>query len=196
MRRALITGIASLFVAALVAPSAQADTRRYDFQDFQRGAPGQLAIHIVVFYKNKQRHGRYTPRQAIYDSVVPVSCNPPVAGAQAPSGSYIYGTPDYNFIKLRKGSFTYSYSSQFPTGGPPGRISASATGKVMKKNRKGQKLRVDGSVSIIDYNNPTLGYHNCTTGGPVPYSATPCHVYGAPPPPYVKPSLPACYGGP
>ena len=122
MRRALITGIASLFIAALVAPSAQAATRRYDFQDLSSATP--VRISLVVFYKNKQRHGRFTPRQAIYESTAPVSCNPPVAGAGANSGSYILGTPDYNYIKLRKGSFTYSYSSEVPSSGAPGSISA------------------------------------------------------------------------
>src|SRR5262245_66293901 len=90
LKRPLSIALASLLVAALVAPTAQAATRRYDFQDFQPGAPGRLAIHVVVFYKNKQRHGPFTPRQVVYDSNAPISCNPPVgADATAPSGSYI-----------------------------------------------------------------------------------------------------------
>lgn len=176
--------------AALLVPTAQAATRRYDFQDL--GQQGQIRIQIAVFYKNKERHGSYTPRQAIYDSKVPVSCNPPVAGAYAQSGSFIYGTPDYNFIKLRKGSFTYSYSSEIPTsitGGAPGNISATATGKVIKK-KVTKPLRVDGSVSILDYNYPPFGMHNCTSGGPVPYSGTPCRYPVRPP--YIKKSLPFC----
>ena len=155
MRRPLSIALASLFVAALVASPAQAATRAYAFQDFQAGSPGQLAIQIHVLYKNKKRHGPYTPRQATYESSVPVSCNPPVGAATAPSGSYIRGTPNYNYMKLRKGSFSYSDLSQIPAGSTPGNISANLTGKVIKKKPKGSKqLRVDGSVSILDYNFP------------------------------------------
>jgi hypothetical protein len=177
---------------AVAVPTAQADTRRYDFQG---GSWGQLRIQVAVFYKNKQRHGRYTPRQAIYDSSVPISCNPPIPGhSEAPSGSYILGTPDYNYIKLRKGTFTYSYSYEIPTsitGGAPGSASATATGKVIKKKRKGKKLRVEGSVSILDYDYPPFGFQDCTSGGPVPYSATPCRYPNNPP--YIKKSLPVCW---
>jgi hypothetical protein len=195
MKRPLSIALASLLGTALLVPTGQAATRRYDFQDFHPpGSPGQLAIHIALFYKNKQRHGPYTPRQAIYESSVPVSCNPPVSGATASSGSYIRGTPDYNFIKVRKGSFSYSDTSQIPAGSAPGNISATLTGKVIEKKRKEQKLRVDGSVSILDYD--LLGQRNCTSGGPIPYSATPCRPFGEQPPSYIKPSLPVCYGGP
>ncbi|MGA8926438.1 MAG: hypothetical protein WB462_09470 [Solirubrobacterales bacterium] len=189
MKGPLSIALASLFIAALVAPSAQAATRRYDFQEESLGQGG-VRIALVVFYKNKQRHGRYTPRQAIYESSVPISCNPPVAQAYAYTSSLIRGTPDFNYIKLRKGSFTYSdtYSDSSSA------ISASATGKVIKKKpRVNKQLRVDGSVSILDYNLPP-DYHNCTSGGPVPYSATPCRQTN-PDLPYIKKSLPSCSRG-
>ena len=204
MRRPVSIALASLFVAALVAPTAQAATRRYDFQVPMSGdfvLRHIVAIHIAVFYKSKQ-DGRYTPRQAMYDSLVPYSCNPPVSGTGAVgTGSNIPGTDDYNLIKLRKGSFTYSSSSDITTddGTSVGFISASATGKMIKKQRKGQKLRVDGSVSVLDYEyygDPTFGEHNCTSGGPVPYSATPCRRDQASQPSYIKPSLPICPLGP
>ena len=111
MRRALITGIASLLVAALVAPTAQAATRRYDFQVYPSSSSGGL-VSVAVFYKNKQRHGQYTPRQAIYKASDWVPCNPPGNVGLVDSGSYIPGTPGYNRIKMRKGSFAYSYSSE------------------------------------------------------------------------------------
>ena len=195
MRRPLSIALASLFGAALLAPTAQAATRGYAFQEFQGGYPGQLAIQIHVLYKNKKRHGPYTPRQATYESSVPISCNPPVGAASAPSGSYIRGTPNYNFMKVRKGSFTYSDLSQIPAGATPGNINASLMGEVLKKKAKGGKpLRVAGSVSILEYN--LLDQQNCTSGGPVAYTATPCRPYGQQPLPYIKPSLPVCYGGP
>ena len=189
MRPPLSIALASLFVAALVAPTAQGATRRYDFQDPSE-FPGKVAIHVVVLYKNKQRHGPYTPRLAAYNSFVQIRCDPPVGVEVAvPSGS------GNNNIKVRKGSFSYSYSSDLVTGGPPGSISATLTGKVFEK-KKGKQLRVNGSVSILDYSYPTLGYHNCSSGGPAPYSATPCRLSAAKPPPYIKPGLPVCYGAP
>ena len=188
MRRPLSIALASLFVAVMVAPTAQSATRYYHFQDFQPAIPGHLAIHLLVVYKNKQRHGPYTPRLTAFDDRVPTSCNPPVSSdafAQSGSGN--------GYIKLRKGSFNYSYSSAYVNSDPPGNISATLTGKVLEK-KKGKQLRVNGSVSILDFDYPPPGWHNCTSGGPVPYSATPCR-YGQRPP-YIKPGLPVCYGGP
>ena len=200
MRRPLSIALASLFVAALVAPSAQAATRRYDFQANTLAQAGKFSV--AVFYKNKQRHGRYTPRQAIYKAkAVPLGCDTPGSVVFSDSGSYIPGTPGYNYIKMRKGSFSYSYSSEIVEAEAPpqvasGHISATATGTVIKKKPGVSKLRVDASVSILDYDNPAAQPHpvfNCTSDGPVPYSATPCrqqklHL------PYIKKSLPLCVG--
>ncbi len=70
-------------------------------------------------------------------------------------------------------------------------MSAAATGKQIKKKREVTKpLRVDGAVSILDYNFPPFGAHNCMSGGPVPYSATPCRYPVRPS--YIKKSLPFC----
>ncbi len=206
MRRPLSIALASLFVAALVAPTAQAASRRYWFDSYLApGAPSRISVSVL--YKNNKRHGRYTPRQADYDATVSVSCNPPVTqrpdlpeGAFAGTGSYIRGTPDYNLIKLRKGSFTYtdSWTDSGPidTGYAPGSINATATGKVLKKKPGVRKqMRVDGSVSVLDYSLPGWGLHNCTSGGPVPYSATPCRPSPYSNPPYIKKSLPVCFQG-
>ena len=193
MRRPLSISLASLFVAALMAPTAQGATRIYSFQDYQRATPypEHLAIELAVFYKNKQRHGPYTPRLVGYDGWVPISCNPSVSPAAA---GFSTGN---TYVKLIKGSFTDPVSSDIPsTASPPGHIRASFTGTVIKKKRKGEKLRVNGSVSIFDFSSPALGQYNCTSGGQVPYSATPCRPYGAQRPPYIKPGLPVCFGGP
>ena len=56
-------------------------------------------------------------------------------------------------------------------------------------------MRVDGSVSVLDYSFPAYGFHNCTSGGPVPYSATPCRPSPYTNPPYIKKSLPVCSQG-
>ena len=182
-RHLLSIALASLVGAALAVPAAQAASRSYDFQG---GSWGQVRIQLSVTYKNKQRNGAFTPRSVIYDSSVPVSCNPPVSGTfEAPSGSYILGTPDYTLIKLSKGSFTYWYSYQLPTTPPGGTASAAATGKVIKTKR------VEGTVSIFNYNSPP-SWNNCTSGAPLPYSATQCRrPYNRPP--YIEKSLPVCW---
>ena len=191
VRRRLSIALASLFVAALVAPTAQGATRVYSFQDNPAPWPEHLAIELGVLYKNKQRHGPYTPRNVSYDGWVPISCNPPVGPAAA---GFSTGNTS---VKLIKGSFTDPVSSDIPsTASPPGHIRASFTGTVIKKKRKGEKLRVNGSVSIFDFSLPALGQYNCTSGGQVPYSATPCRPYGGQRPPYIKPGLPVCFGGP
>ncbi len=183
LRRPLSIALASLFVAALVAPTAQAASRRYWFDSYLGpGAPSRISV--VVLYKNKQRHGRYTPRQVSYDATVPVSCNPPVAQASASTGG---------LVKLRKGKFTYSDIRSYPDSFA---VTGTATGKVLKKKPGVRKqMRVDGSVSVLDYSFPAYGVHNCTSGGPVPYSATPCRPSPYHNPPYIKKSLPVCFQG-
>ncbi len=182
MRRPLSIALASLFVAALVAPTAQAASRRYWF-DAKLG-PVTSRISVDVLYKNNKRQGRYTPRQASYDATVSVSCNPPVAEAYASTGG---------FTKLRKGKFTYSDIRSYPDSFA---VTGTATGKVLKKKPGVRKqMRVDGSVSVLDYSFPAYGFHNCTSGGPVPYSATPCRPSPYTNPPYIKKSLPVCFQG-
>ena len=155
----------------------------------------QLKIQVAVFYRNKHPHGRFTPRRAIYDATVGVGCDPPIYTATIQSGSNIYGTPDYTHIRMFKGSFEYGYATEIPTGAAPASISASATGKMItKKSKKTKHLRVDGSVSILDYENPTLGLHNCSTPQPVTYSAFPCRYQDSPS--YINESLPFCSAGP
>ena len=94
--------------------------------------------------------------------------------------------------KMRKGSFTYSdirSESSFS-------VTGTGTGKLLKK-KPGvrEQMRVDGSVSVLDYSYPGYGLHNCTSGGPVPYSATPCRPSPYTNPPYIKKSLPVCSQG-
>jgi hypothetical protein len=181
MRRRLSAAFAVSLAAALVAPTAQAATRSYYFQGT---GPEQARIQVTVVYKNKQRHGRYTPRGVFYDASVPISCNPPVApGAAAESVGPNPFAPAQP-IKLRKGKFNYSYTYEIPSSTPPATTSGIATGEVIKKKR------VEGSVSILDHNSPP-SFLNCTSGGPIPYSATQCRQpFNRPS--YIKPSLPVC----
>lgn len=98
------------------------------------------------------------------------------------------------FIKVRKGGFSYSYLHEWPssvTGGAPASISAAATGKVITKSRANRQFRVEGTVSVLDWDDPNYGLQNCASGGPLPYSATPCRYPMNPP--YIKESLPYCW---
>ena len=48
-------------------------------------------------------------------------------------------------------------------------------------------------MSIFNYNSPP-SWHNCTSGAPLPYSATQCRrPYNRPP--YIEKSLPGLLGG-
>jgi hypothetical protein len=189
MRRPLFIALASLFAVALVAPTAQADTHDYYFQVYP--GYGGVRLSLTLRYKNNERHGRFTPRQAHYDATVSaLSCNPPVAQAYV----YIFGAIGTPWIKLRKGRFTYTYSSEIRIGYGPtvGNIVGTTTGKLLKKKPGVRKqMRVDGSVSILDYNHTGYGFYNCTSAGPIPYSATPCRLTGRNGP-YIKKSLPLC----
>ena len=197
MRRPLSIAFASLIVAALVAPSAQAATRRYDFQANTRAQAGEFSV--AVFYKNKQRHGRYTPRQAIYKAkAVPLGCDTP--GSVLLRQRVLH--PWHTRLQLHQDEegklqlLVLVCESEAPPQVASGHISATATGEVITK-RPGlnKQLRVDASVSILDYDNPAQPHplFNCTSDAPVPYSATPCrqqklHL------PYIKKSLPLCVG--
>ncbi len=182
MRRPLSIALALLFVAALMASTAQAASRRYWFA--AKLGPVTSRISGDVLYKNKERHGRYTPRQIDIGGVVPVSCNPPLAESFAETGG---------FTKLRKGKFSYSDVRSNPE---TFAINATGAGKVLRKKPGVRKqMRVDGSVSVLDFSWPAYGLHNCTSGGPVPYSATPCRPSPYTNPPYIKKSLPVCPQG-
>jgi len=65
---------------------------------------------------------------------------------------------------------------------------------VTKKSGKSKHLRVDGSVSILAYNAPSLGLNNCSTPVPISYSAYPCRYADSPS--YVSGSLPLCSAAP
>ena len=71
MRRPLSIALASLF-AAVAGGSHRAgrDPRTTTSRTYQPAVPGHVAIHLAVVYKNKQRHGPYTPRLAAFDDRV------------------------------------------------------------------------------------------------------------------------------
>ena len=141
MRRPLSIALASLFVAALAVPTAQGATRRYDFRDQRLKFPGKVGILSSSSTRTSSVMGptrRASPRMTPsfrFAATRPMTA--PRLTAQSNSGN--------NYIKLRKGSFSYSYSSAVPTSDPPGNMSATLTGKVLEK-KKGKQLRVNGSV--------------------------------------------------
>ena len=182
MRRLLIAAFASLLAVALIAPSAQAATRYRYFQDHALDA-GHASISIIVAYKDNHGNRKFTPRWVLYDSLVPTSCqvggNPLIGGSSA------------GLTKLKKGKFAYKY--WVPVRSPTN--DAHSAGKVTAKVIKGTK-RVDGTVRVTEYTQPP-GYVDCTSGGAIPYIATPCRQTDVNPPliinpPYIKQSLPVC----
>jgi hypothetical protein len=134
---------------------------------------GTFSVLVNVVYRNRHRNGKFTPRLVYIQFQVPVSCQV--------GGNTVVTASGNSPFKLRKGKveFAYSYSSQAPDS-----FSYSVTGK---KTKKEKKKRVDGTVTVFDYSSPPT-FINCTSGGPLPFFATPCQ-WDVPP---NKPSLPFC----
>ena len=166
MRRLLIALFAPLLVAALLVPTAQAKTINRFFQEDALNF-GRPSVLLNVVYMNRHRNGRFTPRVVYMQVQVPVSCQVggnSVAVAAGPA------------FKLRKGKVQYTDSSFSSQG-----FSYSVTGQKKKK-------RFDGTVTAWSYNSSPTPTINCTSGGPLPFFATPCQ-WDIPP---NKPSLPFC----
>ena len=73
---------------------------------------------------------------------VPLGCDTPVGSVVfSDSGSYIPGTPGYNYIKMRKGSFSYSYSSEIVSCPPRWRL------RPHQRHRDGQVIKKKPGVS-------------------------------------------------
>ena len=172
MRRPLLaTALASLLAAVLLVPTAQAYTYSTVNRFFQEDALnlGRPSVLVNVVYNNTHRNGKFTPRLVYIQFQVPVSCqvggNSVVVAASGP-------------FKLRKGKVDFA-NSYFSQG-----FSYSVTGQ---KKKKKKNKRVDGTVTVLDYSSPPT-FINCTSGGPLPFFATPCQ-WDIPP---NKPSLPFC----
>ena len=175
MKRTLTIALVSLVGAAVAVPTAQAATRTRYFQDV--GNPGHASIKLKVTYNDDHGNGQFKPRSVAYEAEVRVFCNPQVTGASVPSSST-------GRIKVRKGSFKYSYSSPVPGTTPSN--TGSASGSLTNQ----PKAQLNGIVEIFSYTTPP-GLLNCTSDGPMPYFATPCRPLHNRPP-YIKPSLPGC----
>jgi len=156
MRRALITGLASLLALALLAPAAQAATKTRHFQDRAiNGDPGEIRLDVI--YKDKNGNKKFTARSVtLWDiEILPVSCNP---GGDVVMTSFGPVDP----IKLSKGKFNHDFQPEGMEGG--------LSGKVIKQDK-----RLEGKLNVIDFDS-TPGVTNCTTDGPRTYSATPCRT--------------------
>jgi hypothetical protein len=185
MRGPLSIALTSLIAVSLTVPTAQAATRYRYFQDHALDA-GHASIWMIVAYKDRHGDGKFTPRWVLYNFRVPTSCqvggNPLIGGS---SPGFVEDT------KLRKGKLTYKY--WVPVRSPTN--DAHSAGKVTARVIKRTK-RVDGKVRVTEYTQPP-GYVDCTSGGAIPYFATPCRETDVNPPliinpPYIKPSLPVC----
>jgi hypothetical protein len=183
-RRLLAAALASLLGAALLVPTAQGATRTRTFYDF---SPRQALVFISVIYGNKHRHGKFTARRVRFSFMVPVSCegggNPAIPDVITGPGYFADSGP----VELEQGKFAYSYSEPIPSTSPGAYTSGSVTGEVIK-----QRKRVEGSVTVLGHNYPPMAHLNCTSGGAIPFVATPCRWAYGKPSPHIKPSLPVC----
>lgn len=185
MRRIWTIALASLVGAALAVPTAQAATRYRYFQDHALDA-GHASIWMIVAYKDRHRNHKFTPRWVLFNFRAPTSCqvggNPLIFGS---SPGFVETT------KLNKGKLTYNYWVPVRSPTNDAHSAGKVTVKVIEKTK-----RVDGTVTVVDYTEPPT-YVNCTSGGAIPYFATPCRETDVNPPliinpPYIKPSLPVC----
>jgi hypothetical protein len=178
MRRALITGIASLLAMALIAPGAGAATQVRHFQaDLSPvGAPpqngGQIGLDIV--FKNKRSTPRkFTPRQLTVVDIVdmPMTCtNNPGQGNTATTLTTTIHTqakltkqppPSGGKPKARR------YSFKLATGFTE--FMGTLRGKVFKRNGRG-KVIANGVLNIDRLDFPG-GPTNCATMGGRGWSA-------------------------
>ncbi|MGZ5324719.1 MAG: hypothetical protein ACXWZ3_11860, partial [Solirubrobacterales bacterium] len=166
-RPLLATALASLLAAALLVPTAQAFYKTTVNRFFQEDALnlGRASVLVNVVHMNRHRNGRWTPRVVYIQVQVPVSCevggNTVVTAASGP-------------FKLRKGKVQYTDSFFYSEG-----FSFSVTGQKKKK-------RFDGTVTAWSSSSSPTPTINCTSGGPLPFFATPCQWF------LRKPSLPVC----
>jgi hypothetical protein len=184
MRRALTTGLISLFALAVMAPAAQGVTRIRQVQvEINSSAhlpptpPGTLTLRFVFKNKRGTKH-KFTPRQLIRIdfSKVPLLCaNTPSEGT---SQLLLTSTLDVR-VKLikapppatnkpKRGRYAFRFAYSFPA------FSGTLRGTIDKPNH-GPRPRVprsQGSLTIDDLDsNP--GHVNCSTGGPKSWGGLP-----------------------
>lgn len=158
MRRPLLaTALAPLLAAVLLVPTALAYKTSVN-RFFQEDALnlGRPSVLVNVVHKNRHRNGKFTPRVLYIQVQVPVSCE--VGGntvVTAASGGF----------KLRKGKVQYTDSFFYSQG-----FSFSLTGQKKKK-------RFDGTVTAVSSSSSPTPTINCTSGGPLPFFATPCRWF-------------------
>lgn len=188
MRRLLIAGFASLLAVALIAPAAQGATgvRSLTLEgQFGGGGvptPYQVQLSIDYLVKHKNGHKRLIPNRVThfeYAFPEPVSCD---------QGSTFVGDgfgPDPLNIEITKKRF----SSTYTTTGPVVQSTVKLVGQRMWQERTkwrspdkkpkpaGRKFfwkRASGVLSIIDFEEPELGFTNCSSNGPASWSAHQC----------------------
>lgn len=180
MRRALITGFASLLAVALIAPAAQAATqvRHYEALLAQYTNPGNPPtgingrLGLEVIFKNKQGSpNKFTPRQITVvdlERVVLTCINPP-AVQQAlltttmQTAIKLHVTPPHG-DRPKANRYSFSYQSPFPTPSGTSGVSGSFGGRFYKAQGKGPVL-ANGTFTIghLDFDG---GPANCASMGP------------------------------
>jgi hypothetical protein len=184
MKRALITGLISLFALAVMAPAAQGATRIRQVQvEINSSAhtlatpAGTLTLRFVFKNRRETKH-KFTPRQLIRIdfSDVPLLCaNSPTEGT---SQLLLTSTldvrvkltkaPPPNTNKPKRGRYAFRFAYSFPA------FSGTLRGTIDKPNH-GPRPRIprsQGSLTIDDLDsNP--GHTNCSTVGPKQWGGLP-----------------------
>jgi hypothetical protein len=184
LKRALITGLISLFALAMMAPAAQGATRIRQVQveinssaHTPPTAAGTLTLRFV-FKNRRSAKQKFTPRQLIRIdfSKVPLLCaNAPTEGT---SELLLTSTLDVR-VKLTKappprankpkrGRYAFRFAYSFPA------FSGTLRGTIDKPNHgpRPRAPRSQGSLTIDDLDsNP--GHTNCSTGGPESWGGLP-----------------------
>ena len=184
MKRALITGLISLFALAMMAPAAQGATRirqvQVELNSSAQTPPtpaGTLTLRFVFKNKRSAKH-KFTPRQLIRIdfSKVPLLCaNSPTDGT---SRLLLTSTLDVR-VKLIKaapprtnqpkpGRYAFRFAYSFPA------FSGTLRGTIDKRDH-GTRPRIprsQGSLTVDDLDsNP--GHTNCSTVGPKSWGGLP-----------------------
>lgn len=180
MRRALVTGIASLLAVALLSPAAQAATQIRQVQvpmsdvsgiPPNKASPGTLTLDFV-FKNTRSNKKRFTPRQLIKIdlSKVPLDCAN--GHTSSPGHSKLLYTATFETkIKLKKvpkphpkpGSYAFRFPPySFPT------FNGTIQGTIDRSNgaAKPRPLRSQGHLNIWDLD-ADPGHSDCTNFPPV-----------------------------
>ncbi|HSC87643.1 MAG TPA: hypothetical protein VLC09_10250 [Polyangiaceae bacterium] len=176
MRRALLTGIASLLAVALIAPAAQAATQVRELRvsmnapDINVGSPPPGTLTLDFIFKNtRSNKKRFTPRQLIKIdlSKVPLTCE---NGHTAAYSQFLFTQTFATKVEVTKipnphpkpGRYAFRFAYSFPT------FNGTISGTISKTTGtpKPRPVTSHGHLNIWDLD-ADPGHSDCTNFPPV-----------------------------